>query len=64
LQIRHRQFHVEAGAIVRLVEKGKLKQAQALLRIGDYTKYSIAVQDLIGALFVKVTDIKVDGAMR
>ena len=58
LQISHRQFHVEAGSIVRLVEKGKLKQAQALLRIGDYTKYSIAVQDLISALFVKVTDIK------
>ena len=60
LQIRHRQFHVEAGAIVRQVDKGNLKLAQTLLLHGDYSKYSLDVQELISALFVKVTDMKSD----
>lgn len=58
MKMRHTQFHMEAGAIVRLVDEGNLKQAQAQLRQGDYARHSLKVQGLLSSLHVEITEFK------
>jgi hypothetical protein len=54
LKMTHAQFHVAAGAIVRLVDEGKTKEAHTALRLGEYSQHSIKVQGLISSLYLEV----------
>ncbi len=57
LKIRHAQFHMEAGAIIRLVDEGNLKQAQMQLRQGEYARHSVKVQGLLSSLYVGISEV-------
>ena len=46
----HSQFHEEAARIVQMHQAGHRTQALALLRSGEYTRLSLKVMGLLGAL--------------
>jgi hypothetical protein len=57
LKMLHAQFHLEAGAIIRMVDEGNLKQAQVQIRQGNYARHSVKVQGLLSSLYVEITEV-------
>lgn len=54
LKADHAEFHINAGEVVTLYNRGKLEEAKAHLLEGPYYKYSMAVQTDLGKLYMEM----------
>ena len=55
LKANHALFHIAAGNVIRQIDKGLLTEASESIHRGEYLRYSVMTQRLLGNLYDEVS---------